>query len=165
MSKWKKLTTKKDHKAALTRINELIDAEKTDAVQNELTLLSFLVEDYENEIHPMPHASPLDVIRFAMEMKNMKQQDLIPVLGTKGNVSKILNGKASLQVEDLHPLSILLGIPVESIIAKTGEGLVSKKVNPTQERASAVMEPLGRSYRSKSQNKQRQKRVATKRNG
>lgn len=118
MTKWKSLATKADYNAAIDRINDLMDVKRTDVVHNELNLLSFLIEDYESKFHSLPDASPLEVIRFAMEMKGIKQQDLIPILGTKGNVSKILSGKASIQLEDIHPLSLLLGIPVDALIPK-----------------------------------------------
>ena len=118
MTKWKALKSKADYKAALRRINELMDVKRNDAVHNELNLLSFLVQQYEEAFHPMPDASPHEVLRFAMEMKGIKNQDLIPLLGTKGNVSKILSGKANLQLEDVHPLSEFLGIPLEALIPK-----------------------------------------------
>lgn len=118
MTKWKSLASEADYNAAVDRVNDLMDVKRTDALHNELNLLSFLIEDYEGRFHSLPDASPLEVIRFAMEMKGIKQQDLIPVLGTKGNVSKILSGKASIQLNDIHPLSLLLGIPMDSLIPK-----------------------------------------------
>jgi|GEM_PF-171368 len=118
MTKWKTLTSGKDYHAATRRIDGLLDIERTDAEENELSLLAFLVEQYDEEFHSIPDASPLEVVKFAMQMKGIKQQDLIPVLGTKGNVSKILSGKANIQLSDLHPLSVLLGIPVEALIPK-----------------------------------------------
>ena len=60
----------------------------------------------------------LTVVKFAMQMKGIKQQDLIPVLGTKGNVSKIMSSKVNIQLADLHPLNALLEIPLESLIPK-----------------------------------------------
>jgi HTH-type transcriptional regulator/antitoxin HigA len=119
MTKWKSIASKAEYKAATARINELMDIKRTDVIHNELSLLSFLVEDYDNEYNSLPDASPLEVIKFVMEMKDIKQQDLIPILGTKGNVSKILNGKANIQLEDLQPLSSFLGIPAEVLIPKS----------------------------------------------
>lgn len=81
-------------------------------------VFSFLVEKWEVEHLPLPDASPVEVIKFAMEMKGIRQQDLIPVLGTKGNISKILNGKANIHLEDIQPLSSILGIPVDALIPK-----------------------------------------------
>jgi HTH-type transcriptional regulator / antitoxin HigA len=119
MTKWKSFVSKADYKSAVRRINEIIDFKRTDAIHNELSLLSFLVEEYEAEHLALPDASPVEVIKFAMEMKGIRQQDLIPVLGTKGNVSKILNGKANIHLEDIQPLSSILGIPVDALIPKS----------------------------------------------
>lgn len=155
MAKWKKINSEKEYKAVIKRINELIDANRTDAVHNELALLSFIVEDYEERFHSMPDASPLEVIKFAMEMKGIKQQDLMPVLGTKGNVSKILSGKAHVQLSDIHPLSRFLGIPMDSLIPKDQTytkptGVVAEYAEsskPVRQSVMKAMEPRV-SYRS-----------------
>lgn len=116
MATWNKITSPKEYQNALQRVDELIDVEHTEATHNELMLLTFLIEAYEDDQYPIRDASPLRVLKFMMEMKGIKQQDLIPILGTKGNVSKILSGKAKLQLEDIYPLSTFLGIPVEALI-------------------------------------------------
>lgn len=120
MTKWKSIASAKDYKIALNRINDLMNQRRTDDVHNELNLLSFLVEAYETKFHPIPDASPLEVIKFAMKMKGLKQQDLIPILGTKGNISKILSGQRNVQLDHIRPLSLLLGVPVDALIPKVG---------------------------------------------
>jgi HTH-type transcriptional regulator/antitoxin HigA len=119
MATWTQLKTKKDYKAALDRVNELIDARRSDAQQNEFLLLSYLIEEYENKHMPISDASPQEVIQFMMDMKGLKQKDLVPILGTKGYVSKILNGAAAIPIESIVTLSQLLGIPVEALIPKS----------------------------------------------
>lgn len=119
MATWNKITTSEDYQIALQRVDELIDVDHTEATHNELMLLSLLIEGYEDVHYPIQGASPLRVLKFMMEMKGIKQQDLIPILGSKGNVSKILSGKAKLQLEDVHPLSTFLGIPVDALIPTT----------------------------------------------
>jgi HTH-type transcriptional regulator/antitoxin HigA len=119
MAAWKQLKTKKDYKAALDRVNALIDARRSDAQQNESLLLSYLIEEYEEQHIPMSDAAPHEVIQFMMEMKGLKQKDLVPILGTKGYVSKILNGAASIPLESIDTLSHLLGIPVDALIPKS----------------------------------------------
>ena len=157
MAKWKKINSEKEYKAVIKRINELMDVKRTDAIHNELSLLSFLVENYEGEFHSLPDASPSEVIRFAMEMRGIRQQELIPLLGTKGNVSKILSGKANIQLDDIHPLSVLLGIPLESLIPRDEMYVGPSRViteNATEPSKTVrktvikVMEPVA-SYRSK----------------
>jgi HTH-type transcriptional regulator / antitoxin HigA len=47
-----------DYKAALDRINELMDAEPGTPEGDELELLAMLVELYENKIHPGDSGRP-----------------------------------------------------------------------------------------------------------
>ena len=131
--------SKTDYKKATDRINELMDQKRSDDVQNELTLLSYLVEEYEEQHFPLPDASAKEVMKFLMEMKGFKQKDLIPLLGTKGNVSKILNGTAKMQVDILGPLSSFLGIPVEALIPNVKMDATTTSLEPRMK--TAVAEP------------------------
>jgi HTH-type transcriptional regulator/antitoxin HigA len=72
MAVWTPLKSKKDYKAALDRVNALIDARRSDAQQNEFMLLSYLIEEYENQHMPMSDASPQEVIQFMLDMKGLK---------------------------------------------------------------------------------------------
>jgi antitoxin component HigA of HigAB toxin-antitoxin module len=56
-----------------------------------------------------------------LAMKGMKQQDLVPILGTKSFVSKILNGVAQLPIDAIDPLSRALGISPAALIPKKAE--------------------------------------------
>jgi HTH-type transcriptional regulator/antitoxin HigA len=116
MATWASLKTKKDYKLALNRIDELMDIPRNEKIQNELMLLSYLIEEYEASTSPMPDATPQDVLRFAMEMKGIKPKDLEPILGSKGNVSRVLNGSRKIPLEKIYSLSRLLNIPLESLI-------------------------------------------------
>ncbi len=141
MTIWRTLTSNEDYNTAVKRIDAILDIERTVVEENELSLLEFLIEEYEAEHYPMPSASPLEVLKFMMEMKEIKQQDLIPILGTKGNVSKILSGKAKLQLDDIQPLSILLGIPMDTLIPKDNTHTKPAKVitNYVEDPVSDIM--------------------------
>ena len=119
MAIWTQLKSKKNYKAALDRVNVLIDARRSDAQQNEFLLLSYLIEEFEEQHMPMPDASPQEVLQFMMDMKGLKQKDLAPILGSKGYVSKILNGVAGVPVEAVDALSQFLDIPVDALIPKS----------------------------------------------
>lgn len=119
MARWSSIKNKRQYREALNRIEALIDLKRTDAQQNEFMLLSYLIQEYEHEHMPLPDVSPHEVISFIMEMKGIRQKDLIPLLGTKGNVSKILSGAAQLQLDTLDTLSRFLGIPVEALVPRS----------------------------------------------
>lgn len=137
MTKWTKLSSRKEYKAAMNRIDQLIDVKKTDVLQNELLLLAYLIEEYEQQHTPMPDAQPHEVIRYALNMRGLKQKDLIPILGSKSNVSKILSGSVKLGTNQLSALSSFLKIPVESLIPK----YITESSNANKE-TSVVLEPL-----------------------
>lgn len=135
MAHWTRLVTKNDYKTALARVDKLIDTRRTDTLQNELMLLSYLIEEYERDHMPIPEASPQEVIRYALEMRGLKQKDLIPILGSKSNVSKVLNGSIKLKTDQLHILSTFLNIPVDALIPRY-ESIVARS-----QRQSLANEP------------------------
>ena len=60
----------------------------------------------------------ISAILFRMEQENLKQKDLIPVLGDKSLVSKVLSGQRKLTVEMIKNLHEQLKIPFESLFGK-----------------------------------------------
>jgi len=113
---WRPIETEIEYNVALDRIDELIDVPRSDHVMNELMLISIFVERYEDEVHPIPSASSLEIISFMMEMKGIRQKDLIPILGSKGQVSRILNGTRRLTSDKIVALSAFLGIPATVLL-------------------------------------------------
>ena len=61
-----------------------------------LQLWAILIEDYEEQNHPMPKATPHEVLLHLMEVKEIRQVNLTGVLGSKGVVSEVVNGKRSI---------------------------------------------------------------------
>ena len=58
----RQIKTKTEHKAALRRIDRLMNAERSDDIA-ELSILATLVEKYEREAFPIEPPSALDAIR------------------------------------------------------------------------------------------------------
>jgi HTH-type transcriptional regulator / antitoxin HigA len=56
-------------------------------------LLITLIEKYEDENYPMGNSSPLSLLVHLMEAHSLKQADLVSVIGSRGVVSEIINGK------------------------------------------------------------------------
>lgn len=61
-----------------------------------LELLVLLVERFEAEHYPIPERSPHSVLHHLMEENSLKQADLVGVLGSRGVVSEVVNGKRAL---------------------------------------------------------------------
>lgn len=58
-----------EHKAALSRIDEIFDAAVGTSEGDELDLLVEQVETYEAERYPIPRPDPVDAIEFRMDQE------------------------------------------------------------------------------------------------
>src|SRR5712671_952641 len=56
------------------------------------SLLEKLVVDYDDKHYPMPEVEPHRMVRFLMEQRGLRQADLVPVLGSRAQVSDLVNG-------------------------------------------------------------------------
>ena len=116
----KVIKTDAEHEAALSRIEELMDAKAGTPEAHELELLGALVGLYEDERYPIGLPDPVDAIRFRMEQAGLRQKDLIPMIGTRSKVSEVLNRKRPLSVKMIRALHQGLGIPAEVLLQEPG---------------------------------------------
>lgn len=58
-----------------------------------LDLLTTLIEKFEDENYPIPIASPLEILKHLIEARDLIQEDLVGVIGSRGVVSEVMNGK------------------------------------------------------------------------
>jgi HTH-type transcriptional regulator / antitoxin HigA len=115
--KAKVIRTERAYRAALARIEKLMDSGPGTPEGDELELLSLLVHDYEERVFPIDKPDPVAAIRFRMSQQGLTNKDLVPILGTRSRVSEVLSGRRGLSlkmiralVHDLHiPANVLLG--------------------------------------------------------
>lgn len=79
-------------------------------------ILLALIERYENEHYPIPHADPVSAICFVMEQQGLSRSDLTAYLGAKSKVCEVLNGKRPLSLTMIKKLHKGLKIPYESLL-------------------------------------------------
>jgi HTH-type transcriptional regulator/antitoxin HigA len=115
----KPIRNEQDYQQALQRIDELMDAVPQTQEFDELDILATLVENYEQKHYFIDAPDPIAAIKFRMEQEGLKQKDLIPVIGDKSIVSKVLKGQRKLTVEMIRGLNQSLKIPFESLFGKT----------------------------------------------
>src|SRR5262245_8440282 len=92
---------------AVERLNRLLDEVGTNEPHPLYTLLDTLgtlIHAYEEEHHPIPDCSGVDVLRFLMDEHGLTQSDL-PEVGSQGVVSEILRGKRELNVRQIRALA------------------------------------------------------------
>jgi HTH-type transcriptional regulator/antitoxin HigA len=112
----KPIKNAKDYKQALLRLEQIFDAIPGTELGDELEILSFLIEKYEDEKFPIEAPDPIEAIKFRMEQLGYKQKDLEKMIGYKGRVSEILNKKRKLTLEMIRKIHHALQIPSEVLI-------------------------------------------------
>jgi HTH-type transcriptional regulator/antitoxin HigA len=92
--------------AAVAVIDRLLDkGDRSPAEEMYLDALTDLVETYEEAHVAIPARSGVDALRFLMEANDLRQIDLVPVLGRKSLVSEVLSGKRPLTLTHIKKLA------------------------------------------------------------
>jgi HTH-type transcriptional regulator/antitoxin HigA len=118
---YKVIKTDKDYQAALSRIDELMDAEPNTPEGDELELLVTLVELYEDKKYPIDMPDPIEAIKFRMAQMSLNQQALVPFIGSKSKVSEVLNKKRPLSLSMMRALHKGFDIPAEILLQEQGK--------------------------------------------
>lgn len=100
-----------DEAVALAEKLEFGD-ELTPEKESFLDLLTVLISNYEDEHFPIPEAEPVEVLRHLMEAQDLKQEDLVGVIGSRGVVSEVVNGKRSISKAQAKALAEHFGVDV-----------------------------------------------------
>lgn len=91
------IRTEADNERALAQVESLMHQESLTVAETDLfELLVQLIEHFEDEHYAFPierQAKPLDILKLLMENNGLKQSDLVGVIGSKGVVSEVVNGK------------------------------------------------------------------------
>jgi HTH-type transcriptional regulator/antitoxin HigA len=114
--KLKPIKSELDYRNALQRLEIIFDAPVDSIEGDEAEILSLLIENYENEHYPIEAPDPIEAIKIRMEELNMRQQDLVGILGGKSRVSEILNKKKRLTVDMIRELEKTLQISASVLV-------------------------------------------------
>lgn len=74
--------------------------------QDEIDLLTLLIEKWDNEHNTFADSDPIELLKSIMDDHNIKAKDLVGILGlSKGTISKILNYQKGLSKDTIRKLS------------------------------------------------------------
>ena len=114
------IETDAEYERALEIINRLMSKPEHKLTPEEdtlLELLSQLVERYEERNYPIPDAPPHAVIQFLMEDRGLQHKDLMPVLGSRGVTSEVINGKRKPSKTQIKALAEFFKLPPEVFVS------------------------------------------------
>jgi len=109
--------TPEDHRAALSRLDALMDAVEGSQEAAKLEVLAVLIELYENATFPIAPPGPIDAIKFRMEQMGYGQADLAQLLNSRSRASEIMTGSIKrLSLTMIRRLHDEWYIPAEALI-------------------------------------------------
>jgi len=100
----KVIKNKKNYENALKSM-EIVFDEGRGALAEYAETLTILIEHYEEEHYPIKEATGIEVLHFLLKENNLKQKDLVGILGGKSAVSEIFNGKRTLNLKHIKKLA------------------------------------------------------------
>ncbi|MFN8257563.1 MAG: helix-turn-helix domain-containing protein [Bacteroidales bacterium] len=116
------IKTEEENKAALKRLETLLDLEEAGKLdpkgKEEADLLEVLIDAYEEKYHSIGPPDPIEYIKYIMENKNLKQIDIVEILGVSKSVfSKILSRKRPLSLEMIKKLHKTFNMPYDILMS------------------------------------------------
>jgi HTH-type transcriptional regulator / antitoxin HigA len=92
----KAIETEAENEAAILLAESLEHRQRTPEEDALLELLIILIEKFEETSYQLPNLEADRMLLHLMEARNMKQEELVGMIGSRGVVSEIVNGKRSI---------------------------------------------------------------------
>ena len=110
----KLIKTEEDNEKALAIVEELMHRPHRTPEENEFyELLITLIEKFEQEYYnPNQETTPHSLLLFLMEQGEIKQSDLVGVIGSKGVVSEVVDGKREISKAQAKALAEFFNVDV-----------------------------------------------------
>jgi HTH-type transcriptional regulator / antitoxin HigA len=101
------IETEKQNERYLAIVEQLMSKGENLSPEEEtlLKLLAHLIEDFERRYYKPRRATPLEVLRELMAANDLKQADLVPIFGSKGITSEVVNGKRGISKANAKALA------------------------------------------------------------
>ncbi|MGB3640608.1 MAG: transcriptional regulator [Rivularia sp. (in: cyanobacteria)] len=108
----KLIKTEEENEKALAIVEELMHRDNRTLEENELyELLITLIEKFEQDYYsPNQATTPHSLLLFLMEQKEINLSDLVGVIGSKGVVSEVVNGKREISKAQAKALGDLFHV-------------------------------------------------------
>ncbi|MBI5731358.1 MAG: helix-turn-helix domain-containing protein [Ignavibacteriales bacterium] len=107
----RKIKTNKDYQNAVNRYEYLTDNyQDTKELNDYLDVLAMLIDEYENEKFPIADADPIEVLKYLMKEKNIKQTQLAKVFGSQSIVSEVLSKKRGLTLKYIYNMAVMFNV-------------------------------------------------------
>lgn len=111
------IETEEENERLLAQVDKLMGKEKLSPEESKLfDLLVKLIEEYEENNYQLNAATPQSILLDLMDSRNIKQNELWPVFGSKGTASEVINGKRGISKAQAKKLAEFFNVSVELFI-------------------------------------------------
>lgn len=112
------IRTAEENDRVLTLVEQLMAKGKSLTLEEGelLKLLGQLIADFEEEFYHLEDAAPHEVLRELMDARGLKQGDVGQLLGSKGRVSEVINGKRAISKAQAKALAEFFHVSAELFI-------------------------------------------------
>ena len=108
----KPVQTEEENERALEVVEKLMAVKNRTLEQNTLLeLLVTLIEKFEDEHYQLNASTPHSILQHLMEARGLKQADLVGILGSRGVVSEVVNGKRDISKAQAKALGEFFHVP------------------------------------------------------
>ncbi len=113
--KYKVIKTDHQYQEYCATLEELLNTETSNSNQDEVELLTLLIEKWDSEHNSFEDVNPIELLKSLMSDHKLKSKDLVEILGvSKGLVSDILNYKKGLSKEIIRTLASYFSVSQEA---------------------------------------------------
>jgi len=112
----KPIKSEANYKLALKRLEEIFDAPIGTSESDEADILGLMIDEYEKKHYPIEAPDPIEAIKIRMEELQLRQIDLVDVIGSKSRVSEVLNRRRKLTIEMIRNLTKRLNLSPDLLI-------------------------------------------------
>lgn len=112
----KVIETEEENEAAIALAEELEHRERTPEEDALLELLVTLIEKFEDEHYQLQGLTPQSILLDLMEARDVKLEDLVNVIGLRGVVSEVVNGKRGISKAQAKALADFFHVSPELFI-------------------------------------------------
>ena len=110
------IETEEENERMLMEMDRLMSKGEDNLTPEEdklLALMVRLVEEFEAKAYPIDEVPPHRILKHLMEANNLRQSDLLPIFGSRGYISDIVNGKRGISKNHAKALAAFFHVPAD----------------------------------------------------
>ena len=115
----KAIETDEEYDRMVAAVGELMDKGEDNLSPEQSALLetlAILIQAYDDRHDALPQLPANEMLAYLLETSGRAAKDLLPVFGTRGRASEVLNGKRSISKEQAKKLAVLFKVSADLFI-------------------------------------------------